>query len=151
MSQLNHHPPADILPGQSIGTEAEAAIAEARMVLPRLCGPVALVPVNSSYPVHTYIADLWQSRLPDHVVIAANTGLEAGVVHFSARTVTRTNLIDFLNRHAPIGASDQFVRGRGQASGGVLPYPAWNDFAAKLGYGSDAMVAPGPEPAGMAG
>jgi single-stranded-DNA-specific exonuclease len=130
---------------------AEAAITAAQAVVPQFHGPIALVPVHSTYAVHTFIADLWRSRLPDHIVVAANTGFQPGVVHFSARTATRTNVPDFLKENAPADAGDQFARGRDQAAGGALPFPAWNEFVAHLGFGSEVMVAPDAEPAGVAG
>jgi single-stranded-DNA-specific exonuclease len=73
-------------------------------------------------------------------VIAANTGYRPGWVHFSVRSATGVNLIDFLRDRAPASADADYGGGHEQASGGALRVASWNEFVAGLGFGPEAQV-----------
>ncbi len=121
--------------------EVAAALNEAKKAAPRFSGDVALIRMHTGCQVHPLIAQTWRTRLPKHIVIAANSGYLPGRVNFSMRTATGTNLLDFLAIHRPPEAGEDYGRGHDQATGGSLPYAVWNRFISSLGFGSEAQVA----------
>jgi single-stranded-DNA-specific exonuclease len=115
-------------------TEVNRELARAKRSAPRFRGPVALICVSSPCQVHPLIAQIWCTRLPAYIVIAANFGYRAGYVHFSVRSTTQQNLIRFLEKHRPVGAGENFARGHDKATGGSIPVDSWDQFARALGF-----------------
>ena len=120
--------------------EVRAALEEGKRVAPRIKGPVALIRLHSACQIHPLVAQVWRNRLKDRVVIAANTGYRPGWVHFSVRSASGVNLIDFLRERAPATADENYGSGHEQATGGALSTNGWNEFVAGLGFGSDVQV-----------
>jgi hypothetical protein len=102
--------------------EVKRAVDEARRIAPKFAGPVALILLDSPCQIHPLIAQSWTGRLRNNIVIAANTGLRQGYVHFAVRSATGQNLITFLRDKAPPGAGSDEAYGNGheQATGGAL-------------------------------
>lgn len=127
---------------QESRAEVAGAMAEAKRAAPRFSGPFALVRLSSPCLVHPLIAQVWRTRLPKYVVIAANFGFREGHVHFSVRTARGDlNLLDLLAEHAPPGADLlSFGGGHDRATGGALPLEAWNAFITGLGFGPEALA-----------
>lgn len=121
--------------------EVAAELAAAKRVAPKVRGDVALVRFASPTQIHPLIAQAWRGRLKDKIVLAANTGYRDGFVHFAARTATETNLIDFLARHRPPGATSAYGSGHVQATGGALSPADWNAFAASIGFPDEEVPA----------
>jgi single-stranded-DNA-specific exonuclease len=142
--------PRDITSGQhpetavlaSARAEVQAAFAQGKRAAPKFSGPVALIRVHSPCQIHPLLAQRWRTQLKKHIVIAANTGYRPGWVHFSARSATGVNLIDFLRRNAPPSAEEGYGGGHEQASGGALRTDAWNEFIGALGFGPESQVDP---------
>jgi single-stranded-DNA-specific exonuclease len=121
--------------------EVKAAVDEARKVPPIFAGQVALIRLDSPCLIHALVAQSWIHRLRRHVVIAMNTGFRRGYVHFVARSAAVTNLIAFLQAHAPsLGPDDQFAQGHQRATGGQVRCETWDRFVAGLGFGPEAMA-----------
>ena len=112
--------------------EYDAALAEGRRVGPTFRGPVALITVNSPCQIHPALAQMWSPRLRKNIVICANEGFLPGRVNFSARTSLDINLIDFLAKHRPPDAGEEFGRGHDKATGGSLTPEQWNQFVEGL-------------------
>jgi UV DNA damage endonuclease len=68
-------------------------------------------------PASSLVAQAWRGRLKNNVVIAANRGYRQGWVHFSARSATGINLVEFLRNHAHFGADENYGSGHEQATG----------------------------------
>jgi len=140
--------PEDITSGQQPETallvraraEVKAAFADGKRAAPKFSGPVALIRVHSPCQIHPLLAQRWRMQLKKHIVIAANTGYRPGWVHFSVRSATGANLIDFLRENAPPSADESYGGGHEQASGGALPVETWNAFVEGLGFGPEARV-----------
>ncbi len=115
-------------------SEVNRELARAKRSPPRFSGPVALICINSPCQVHPLIAQIWRTRLPEYIVIAANFGYRTGYVHFSVRSTTSRNLIEFLRKYTPAGAGENFARGHDQATGGSIPTNSWDEFARSLGF-----------------
>lgn len=116
--------------------EVKAAMEEAKKAAPVFAGKVALIRLHSPCQVHPLIAQIWRSRLPQFIVIAANDGYLPGRVNFSARSRSEINVLEFL-RAADIGEGEgSFGHGHDQASGGSLPVARWNALLAQWGFAS---------------
>lgn len=141
---LTANNPKEIASGAAEGTaemiaaraEVKHELEKARKVAPVFAGDVALLRLHSACQIHPLIAQSWKGRLRDKIVIAANSGYRPGWIHFSVRSATDRNLVDFLADHAPAGADAQYGQGHEQATGGALPLEAWREFLSKLGFGS---------------
>ncbi|WMT92917.1 phosphoesterase [Pelagibacterium sp. H642] len=133
-----NHPETAIL--RSAQLEVNAALQTAKRVAPKIRNGVALILFDSPCQVHPLIAQTWRVRLKGNIVIAANSGYRQGWVHFSARSATGTNLVDFLRERAPEGADENYGSGHEQATGGALRPDAWNEFVGKLGFGPEVRV-----------
>lgn len=140
--------PRDTVSGQFPETEVlEAARKEVRRELdrvkrnaPTIRNGVALLHFSSACQIHPLVAQSWRHRLANTIVLAANTGYRPGWVHFAARTAQDINLVEFLARHAPPGADQNYGSGHERASGGALRLQDWNKFIAGLGFGPEAQV-----------
>jgi single-stranded-DNA-specific exonuclease len=113
--------------------EVRLAMDAAKRVPPLVAGDVALLQLDTACQIHPLIAQQWRGRLKDKVVIAANRGYRPGWVHFAARSASGRDLIAFLAEHRPAQADGRYGNGHAQATGGALPYAAWNEFIAGLG------------------
>jgi single-stranded-DNA-specific exonuclease len=120
--------------------EVNGALAEGKRVAPKIQGPVALIQLHSPCQIHPLVAQVWRNRLKNRIVIAANTGYRPGWVHFSVRSATDVNLIEFLRTRAPESADEGYGGGHERATGGALRVDGWNEFVAGLGFGSDMRV-----------
>ncbi len=119
-----------------------AELAAAKRVAPVVRDGVALIRFASPAQIHPLIAQQWRGRLRREIVLAANTGYRPGWVHFAARAARDVDLIGFLAARRPPGAGDEYGSGHRAATGGALRVPEWNQFAAALGFGAEAAVAP---------
>jgi len=120
--------------------EVQTALQQAKMAAPKFSGQVGLVRIDTACQVHPIIAQIWRSRLQKYIVICANTGYRPGYVHFSLRSATNANLLDFLRDWAPPDADETYGGGHDQATGGSLRIPVWNQFLQQLGFGEDVMA-----------
>jgi single-stranded-DNA-specific exonuclease len=84
--------------------------------------------------VHPLIAQIWRTRLPKYIVIAANDAYIPGRVNFSARAAEGTNVLSFLRSIELSGGDGQYGHGHDQASGGSLPVGLWHELLEKLGF-----------------
>lgn len=133
------HPETAVL--RSAREEVNAAFQAAKRVAPRIRNGVALIMLNSPCQLHPLVAQAWRGRLKNTIVIAANRGYRPGWVHFSARSTTGRNLVEFLHEHAPADADENYGNGHEQATGGALRRAAWNEFVGKLGFGPEMRIA----------
>ena len=130
----------DVAALRAARAEVNAAMSEAKKAAPVFSGKVALVRVNSACQVHPLVAQIWRTRLPGYVVIAANEGYLPGRVNFSARSGGDTNVLDFL-RAVKLGEGEgSYGHGHDQASGGSLPVARWNELLRKLGFAETALA-----------
>jgi single-stranded-DNA-specific exonuclease len=113
--------------------EVKAAMDEAKKVAPVFAGRVALVRMSSPCQIHPLIAQIWRSRLPHYVVIAANDGYLPNRVNFSARSAAGVSVLDFLREIEIHDGEGYYGHGHDQASGGSLPFERWNELLAKIG------------------
>ena len=120
--------------------EVQEALQQAKMAAPKFSGQVALVLIDTPCQVHPIMAQIWKSRLQKYIVICANTGYRPAYVHFSVRSATNVNLLDFLRDCAPLDAGENYGGGHDQATGGFLRVPVWNQFLQRLGFSEDVMV-----------
>ncbi len=120
--------------------EVSAALAAGKRVGPKVQDGVALVRFDTPCQIHPLLAQTWRGRLKNEVVLAANAGYRPGWVHFAARSARDVDLIDFLARHAPPGADENYGSGHAAASGGALRPADWNIFVRGLGFGPDHEV-----------
>jgi len=94
------------------------------------------VKVRSACQVHPMVVSIWKTRLPDRIVMVANTGYLPGRVNFTARSNLDVNLIDFLKAHAPPEPGEYYGHGHGhdKATGGACRSPSGTCSSA--GWGS---------------
>lgn len=121
--------------------EVKRELDAARRIGPKVVGEVALIPFASPAQIHPLVAQAWRGRIKDRIVIAANSGYREGYVHFAARTGGDHDILDFLARHRPPGADEQYGNGHRAASGGALRFSDWNHFVRSLGFGPDMHIA----------
>jgi len=121
--------------------EVNTALRTARRVAPKIKGNVALILLDSPCQLHPLVAQAWRGRLKNYVVIAANAGYRPGWVHFSARSATGVNLVEFLRNNVPATADENFGSGHEQAARRALRPRAWNEFVATLGFGPEMGIA----------
>jgi len=118
-------------------TEVKLAFAEAKRAGPKFSGQVALVRIKSPCYVHPLVAQIWRTRLPKHIVIAANEGYIPDYVAFSVRTSADVNVLDFLGGIQVDVAEGYMGYGHDQASSGVIPVESWNELLRRLGFGKE--------------
>ncbi|MFN2530704.1 MAG: DHH family phosphoesterase [Pyrinomonadaceae bacterium] len=120
--------------------EVKAAMNEAKKAAPVFAGSVALVRMSSPCQIHPLIAQIWRSRLPRYIVIAANEGYLPNRVNFSARSAANVSVLKFLREIELSEGEGYHGHGHDQASGGSLPIQRWNELLAKLGFGSEVFA-----------
>ena len=120
--------------------EVKAAMYEAKKAAPVFAGRVALVRMSSPCQIHPLIAQIWRTRLPNYIVIAANEGYLPNRVNFSARSAANVNVLDFLREIELREGEGYHGHGHDQASGGSLPIERWNELLAKLGFSSEVFA-----------
>lgn len=121
--------------------EVRDALDVAKRIGPEVRGDVALIRFASPCQIHPLVAQQWRGRLKDKIVLAANSGYRPGWIHFAARTAGETNLIQFLRRHRPGGADENYGSGHVKATGGALRPADWNEFVAGLGFPEEQVDA----------
>jgi len=114
--------------------EVKAAMNEAKKAAPVFSGKVALIRLNTACQVHPLLAQIWRTRLPQYIVIAANEGYLPGRVNFSARSASGTSVLEFLRAIELKDGEGSYGHGHDQASGGSLPFARWNELLAQLGF-----------------
>jgi single-stranded-DNA-specific exonuclease len=114
--------------------EVRIALDEAKKAAPVFSGPVALIRVRSACQIHPLIAQIWRSRLPKFIVIAANDGYVRGRINFSARAAQGTNVLEFLRAIQLSPGEGAYGHGHDGASGGSLPPERWHELLQKLGF-----------------
>lgn len=137
--------PKDLLSGRHPGLdslraardEVRKALEAGRRTAPIVRGDMAMIRLDTPCQIHPMVAQSWTGRLRGKIVLAANLGYRPGWVHFAARSGADVDLIDFLARHRPPGADEQYGNGHRAASGGALRIPDWNRFVAELGFGPE--------------
>lgn len=120
--------------------EVNAAMNEAKRAAPVFSGRVALVRVNSPCQVHPLVAQVWRTRLPGYVVIAANEGYLPGRVNFSARSGGDLSALDLLRSVELEGEGGSYGHGHDHASGGSLPFARWNQLLGRLGFADEVKA-----------
>ncbi len=139
---LAAHEPADIAQcrapyAHELGEMRRAfddALGQAKHIAPQFSGRVALIRVHSPYQVHPILAQMWRSRLPQHIVMAANDGYLPGQVSFSLRTCLDVSLLDFLQAFRQSINATEFGHGHDKATGGILPAAEYQRLLATLGF-----------------
>ncbi len=114
--------------------EVKTAMNEAKKAAPTFSNNVALIRINTPCQIHPLIAQIWRTRLPKYIVIAANEGYLPGRINFSARSGENINVLDFLRSIELDAGEGSYGHGHDQASGGSLPVARWNELLAKLGF-----------------
>ena len=114
--------------------EVKGAMNEAKKAAPTFSNNVALIRINTPCQIHPLIAQIWRTRLPKYIVIAANEGYLPGRVNFSARSGENINVLDFLRSIELDAGEGSYAHGHDQASGGSLPVESWNELLGKLGF-----------------
>ncbi|EWG49035.1 hypothetical protein FVEG_08657 [Fusarium verticillioides 7600] len=129
-------------------------------------GKIAVIRINSKAQIHALIAAR-QARLlfsrQLQVVMVANEGYARGFVNYSCRVPTcargrdpPVNIPEILSRAAD-GADDDTLRerlgprfavGHKNASGGMIPQAAFEDFLQAIGASSDKKPSPSPRKSG---
>lgn len=120
--------------------EVKAAMNEAKKAAPVFAGRVALLRMSSPCQIHPLIAQIWRSRLPRYIVIAANEGYLPNRVNFSARSAANVSVLEFLREIELSEGEGYHGHGHDQASGGSLPFERWNELLAKLGFSSEVFA-----------
>ncbi|MFN8607416.1 MAG: DHH family phosphoesterase [Vulcanimicrobiota bacterium] len=85
-------------------------------------GQLALVQFQCDCPIQSIIAQIWKSRLPERVVLAANLRSDRPEVQLSVRSRGHLNAVELLGRLGLV------VRGHPQSAGAVLTPTQWEDF-----------------------
>jgi single-stranded-DNA-specific exonuclease len=114
--------------------EVKAALDEAKKAAPQFAGNVALIRIHSACQIHPLIAQIWRTRLPKFIVIAANDGYLPGRVNFSARGAPGTDVLSFLRAIKLPGGEGNYGHGHDAASGGSLPLESWHELLRQLGF-----------------
>lgn len=114
--------------------EVKLALEEAKKAAPKFAGNVALIQVHSPCQIHPLIAQIWHTRLPKFIVIAANDAYMPGRVNFSARSAPGVNVLQFLRSIDLPAGEGHYGHGHDQASGGSLPPDVWHLLLEKLGF-----------------
>jgi single-stranded-DNA-specific exonuclease len=141
---LNHAAPEAIVVSSAPEIEAlrvaraevKIALDEAKKAAPVFSKtqPVALIRMNTPCQVHPLLAQIWRTRLPKYIVIAANEGYLPGRVNFSARATAQYNVREFLRGVELSEGERTFGYGHDQASGGSLQTARWNELLEALGF-----------------
>ena len=131
---------ADVQALRAARAEVKAAMEEAKKAAPVFSGSVALIRASSPCQIHPLVAQIWRTRLPKFIVLAANDAYLPGRVNFSARAAKGVNVLEFL-RSVPLPPGEgNFGQGHDQASGGSLPVARWNLLLAALGFAPDVFA-----------
>lgn len=121
--------------------EVNAEMNEAKKAAPVFSDRVALIRIASKCQVHPLIAQIWRTRLPKYIVIAANEGYLPGKVNFSARATGATNVLEFLRSIEIPEGEGSYGNGHDQASGGSLPVSRWNALLDAMGFPEEVHAA----------
>ncbi|KAF5989077.1 dhh family [Fusarium coicis] len=127
---------------------------------------IAVIRINSKAQIHALIAERQARQLSSRelqVVMVANEGYARGVVNYSCRVPTcargrdaPVDIPEILSRAAH-GADDDTLRerlgprfavGHKNASGGMIPQAAFEDFLQAIGASSDKKPSPSPRKSG---
>ena len=139
---LNHASPqalvesdsSEVMRLKAAREEVKLALEEGKKAAPQFAGNVALIRVHSACQIHPLIAQIWRTRLPKFIVIAANDAYMPGRVNFSARSASGVNVLQFLRAIELPESEGNYGHGHDQASGGSLPVEVWNELLKKLGF-----------------
>jgi len=147
---LNHESPKDLVLSESAEVaelkaareEVKLALNEAKKAAPVFSSthPVALIRLSTPCQIHPLIAQIWRTRLPKYIVIAANDQYLPGRINFSARASGDTNVLEFLRSFEIADGEGDFGHGHDQASGGSLPVSRWNELLKVMGFSSEVFA-----------
>jgi single-stranded-DNA-specific exonuclease len=114
--------------------EVQREVARCAKTPPRFAGNVALLLFSSGAQIHPLVAVRWAQRLPEHIVIAANTGYLPDRVNFVLRSRADRDLIAFLRGLNLSSLGSEFANGHARATGGSLPAQDFLRFIEALGF-----------------
>ena len=147
---LNHENPKDLVLSESSEVlelkaareEVKLALNEAKKAAPvfSTTHPVALIRLSTPCQIHPLIAQIWRTRLPKYIVIAANDNYLPNRVNFSTRAAGDTNVLEFLRGFEIADGEGDFGHGHDQASGGSLPVSRWNELLKVMGFSSEVFA-----------
>ncbi|MCI0570660.1 MAG: hypothetical protein L0Y66_07915 [Myxococcaceae bacterium] len=135
--------PGDIARGRVEGVarlrelrdSVQAELSRCARATPRLAGRVALLTVHTGAQIHPLLATRWAQRLPELVVMVANTGYQPGAVHFAVRSRAEPDLLAFLGKLGVPGLERDALQGHARAVGGRLDSEAFVALLRALGFG----------------
>ena len=130
LALLTHHSPSEMLRSEQPSVvylrdcqrKVRKRLGQAKQIPPVKRGQIALVQFESDCPIQSVIAQIWKSRLADHVVLVANRRTDVDEVHISARS---RGALDASKILAKIGLT---VRGHAQSAGAILKPEQWEQF-----------------------
>lgn len=93
---------------------------------PHLLNHLAILEISSPCSVQSLLAQTWRTRLPDHLILAANRRPDRPEVQISARARRPVNVIEGF---APFGLQ---LRGHPSSAGAVLRPEQWEQVKANL-------------------
>ncbi|MCY1003532.1 DHH family phosphoesterase [Myxococcus sp. MISCRS1] len=100
---------------------------------PRVASRVALLLFSSAAQVHPLVAVRWTQRLPEHIVIAANTGYLPGRVNFAMRSHAPIDLRAFIQGLGLPPMGEELGHGHARATGGSVSQSDFLRFAEAVG------------------
>ncbi|MBN9414713.1 hypothetical protein ABS71_21395 [bacterium SCN 62-11] len=130
LALLGHHSPSEMLRSdhpslvylRECQRKVRKRLGQAKQISPVKRGRIALVQFESDCPVQSVIAQIWKSRLAEHVVLVANRRSDTAEVQISARS---RGALDAGKILAQIGLT---VRGHAQSAGAVLKPEQWEQI-----------------------
>lgn len=120
--------------------QVKSELNRAKQAAPIFAGKVALIRIKSPCQIHSLMAQIWRTRLPRYIVIAANERFLPDRVNFSARSAQDISVIDLLRGIGLPPGAGNYGHGHDQASGGSLPIERWNELLARLGFPASAFA-----------
>jgi single-stranded-DNA-specific exonuclease len=97
-------------------------LAEAKKTAPRFFGPLAVLEFASDCSVQGLLAQIWRTRLPKYLVLAANVRQDLDQVHLSGRCSRGRQLVE------EAAARGLKLQGHPQSAGAVLSQQAWQQW-----------------------
>ena len=121
---------SDILESRVLGVDAlrdcrlevQREVARCAKTPPRFAGNRVLLMFSSEAQVHPLVAVRWSQRMPDHVVIVANTGYQPDRVDFTLRSRAPMDLGGLMRSGEPASQEEVCEDGSSRhVTGGSLP------------------------------
>ena len=148
LALLNHENPRDLVNSSApevqvlvaARSEVKGELEKAKKAAPKFAGQAALILVDSPCQIHPLIAQIWRTRLPKFIVMAANKGYLPGRVNFSARGSGALEWLRSFELGLDDGEESGFGHGHDAASGGSLPFEKWNLLMELAGFDASTHV-----------